>query len=185
VSTRIYVADVGQDVGLGGHFGGTSDGKSDCIGGEKRQAWRQALRWGGLRLDVDKNGNRSWVFRYTSPTTGKERYAGFGSASEVTLAEARDARDEARKLIRNNIDPIENRISERAKAQAAETGVISFEGCAKQYIAGKEAGWKNEKHRQQWSNSLRDYAYPIIGSIAVPDVDTAAVLLKGGRRPKS
>ena len=140
---------------------------------------------GGLRLDVDKNGNRSWVFRYTSPTTGKERYAGFGSASEVTLAEARDARDEARKLIRNNIDPIENRISERAKAQAAETGVISFEGCAKQYIAGKEAGWKNEKHRQQWSNSLRDYAYPIIGSIAVPDVDTAAVLLKGGRRPKS
>jgi hypothetical protein len=35
----------------------------------------------GLRLDVDKCGNRSWVFRYTSPTTGKERYAGFGSAS--------------------------------------------------------------------------------------------------------
>jgi hypothetical protein len=131
---------------------------------------------GGLRLDVDKNGNRSWVFRYTSPTTGKERYAGFGSAAEVSLADARDARDEARKLIRNNIDPIENRISERAKAKAAETGVISFEAYAKQYIAGKQAGWKNEKHRQQWSNSLRDYAYPIIGSIAVPDVDTAAVL---------
>lgn len=131
---------------------------------------------GGLRLDVDKNGNRSWVFRYTSPTTGKERYAGFGSAVEVSLADARDARDEARKLIRNNIDPIENRISERAKAKATETGVISFEAYAKQYIAGKEAGWKNEKHRQQWSNSLRDYAYPLIGSIAVPDVDTAAVL---------
>ena len=43
---------------------------------------------GGLRLDVDKNGNRSWVFRYTSPTTGKERYAGFGSAAEVSLADA-------------------------------------------------------------------------------------------------
>ena len=54
----------------------------------------------GLRLDVDKRGNRSWVFRYTSPTTGKERYAGFGSAKEVTLIAARDARDEARKLIR-------------------------------------------------------------------------------------
>jgi hypothetical protein len=39
----------------------------------------------GLRLDVDKNGNRSWLFGYTSPTSGKERYAGFGSASDVTL----------------------------------------------------------------------------------------------------
>jgi Arm DNA-binding domain len=115
---------------------------------------------GGLRLDVDKNGNRSWVFRYTSPTTGKERYAGFGSAAEVSLADARDARDEARKLIRNNIDPIENRIRERAKAKAVETGSITFEAYAKQYIAGKEAGWKNEKHRQQWSNSLRDYTAP-------------------------
>ncbi len=44
----------------------------------------------GLRLDVDKSGNRSWVFRFTSPTTGKERYAGFGSADVVTLAEARE-----------------------------------------------------------------------------------------------
>jgi hypothetical protein len=50
----------------------------------------------GLRLDVDKNGNRSWVFRYTSPTTGKERYAGLGSANEVTLVEARDARRSAK-----------------------------------------------------------------------------------------
>jgi Phage integrase central domain len=76
----------------------------------------------------------------------------------------------------NNIDPIEHRISERAKARAAATGTLTFEAYAKQYIAGKEVGWKNEKHRQQWSNSLRDYAYPIIGQIAISDVDTESVL---------
>jgi len=40
----------------------------------------------------------------------------------------------------------------------------------------KEAGWKNEKHRQQWRNSLRDYAYPHIGSLPIAAVDTDAVL---------
>ena len=131
---------------------------------------------GGLRLDVDKNGNRSWVFRYTSPTTGKERYAGFGSAVEVSLAEARDARDEARKLIRAGQDPIEDRNTKRAEAKVEATRAVTFKVYAEGFITGREAGWKNDKHRQQWRNSLRDYAYPVIGHVALPDVDTELVL---------
>lgn len=130
----------------------------------------------GLRLDVDKNGNGSWIFRFKSPATGKERFMGLGPLRDVGLAAAREAASAARSQVRSHIDPIEHRISERAKAKAQATGTITFEAYAKQYIAGKEAGWKNEKHRQQWSNSLRDYAYPTIGKIAVPDVDTEAVL---------
>ena len=130
----------------------------------------------GLRLDVDKNGNASWVFRFKSPVTGKERFMGLGPFRDVGLAEAREAAGAARALVRTNIDPIDHRISERAKVKAAATGTLSFEAYAKRYIAGKEAGWKNEKHRQQWSNSLRDYAHPVIGQTAVPDVDTESVL---------
>src|SRR3954453_3920412 len=130
----------------------------------------------GLRLDVDKNGNRSWVFRYTSPTTGKERYAGFGSASEVTLADARDARDEARKLIRAGQDPIEHRNTKRTEAKVQASRSVSFQVYAEGFITGREPGWKNDKHRQQWRNSLRDHGYPHIGHLAVADVDTAAVL---------
>ena len=130
----------------------------------------------GLRLDVDKNGNASWVFRFKSPVTSKERFMGLGPMRDVGLAEAREAASAARALVRNHVDPIEHRIGERAKAKAEATGKITFEAYAKQYVAGKEVGWKNEKHRQQWSNSLRDYAYPIIGQIAVPDVDTESVL---------
>jgi hypothetical protein len=33
---------------------------------------------GGLRLDVDRAGNRQWIFRFTSPLTGRERYMGLG-----------------------------------------------------------------------------------------------------------
>ncbi|WP_262048186.1 tyrosine-type recombinase/integrase [Bradyrhizobium sp. Bra78] len=130
----------------------------------------------GLRLDVDKNGNASWVFRFKSPVTGKERFMGLGPFRDVGLAEAREAAGVARALVRNHVDPIEHRISERAKAKAEATGKITFEAYAKQYISGKEVGWKNEKHRQQWSNSLRDYAHPIIGQLPVPDVDTESVL---------
>jgi integrase len=131
---------------------------------------------GGLRLDVDKNGNKSWVFRFTSPATGKERYAGFGSANEVSLGEARDARDEARKLLRDGKDPIEHRNEQREAARVEASKGITFRTYAEEFISGREAGWKNEKHRQQWRNSLRDYAYPHIGHLAIADVDTTAVL---------
>jgi hypothetical protein len=129
----------------------------------------------GLRLDVDKNGNASWLFRFKSPVTRKERFMGLGPLRDVGLADAREAAGAARALIRNNIDPIEHGVAERAKVKADATGAITFETYAKRYIAGKEAGWKNDKHRQQWSNSLRDYAYPHIGHLRVCDVDTEAV----------
>jgi integrase len=129
----------------------------------------------GLRLDVDKNGNASWLFRFKSPVTGKERFMGLGPLRDVGLADAREAKTAARALLRSNVDPIEHRAAERAKVKAEVTGAITFEAYAKRYIAGKEAGWKNDKHRQQWSNSLRDYAYPHIGRLRVSDVDTEAV----------
>jgi hypothetical protein len=53
----------------------------------------------GLRLYVDKHGNASWLFRFKSPVTGKERFMGLGPLRDVRLADARDARDVARALI--------------------------------------------------------------------------------------
>lgn len=131
---------------------------------------------GGLRLDVDRNGNRAWVFRFTSPTTGKERFMGLGPAGDVTLARARDAAAEARALIRDRKDPIEERRQARAAAKVETSRAITFQAYAEQFIAGREAAWKNPRHRQAWRNSMRDYAYPAIGQMPIADVDTAAVL---------
>lgn len=131
----------------------------------------------GLRLDVDRNGNKSWVFRFASPVTGKERYAGLGSTSDVTLAEARDAAAQARALVRQGVDPIEHRNAKRAEAKAEAAKTITFKEYAERYISGKEAAWRNDKHRQQWRNSLRDYAYPYLGHLAVADVKTEQVLM--------
>jgi integrase len=130
----------------------------------------------GLRLDVDKNGNRSWVFRFTSPVNGRERFMGLGPLADVTLAHARDAAQEARGLIRQGKDPIDSRREQRAATKIEASRSITFKAYAEQFISNREAGWKNVDHRQQWRNSLRDYAYPHIGQLPVSEVDTPAVL---------
>jgi integrase len=94
----------------------------------------------------------------------------------VPLAKARDAAQEARELLRQFVDPIEARNEQRAAATIQANRSVTFKAYAKQFIDGREASWKNEKHRQQWANSLRDYAYPHIGQLPIADVDTLAVL---------
>jgi integrase len=53
---------------------------------------------------------------------------------------------------------------------------VTFEKAAEELIAAHEVGWKNAKHRQQWRNTLKVYAYPVLGNLPVANVDTEAVL---------
>ncbi|MCG6116172.1 MAG: site-specific integrase [Mesorhizobium sp.] len=46
----------------------------------------------------------------------------------------------------------------------------TFEECARIYIASLEASWKNEKHRRQWSSTLKSYVYPVFGNKPVNEV---------------
>ncbi len=53
---------------------------------------------------------------------------------------------------------------------------MSFDECAKACIEAHEAGWKNAKHRQQWTNTLKTYVSPVFGRLPVQAVDTSVVL---------
>jgi hypothetical protein len=86
----------------------------------------------GLRLDVDKNRNASWIFRFKSTVTSKERFMGLGPFGDVTLAQARDAAGAARALIREGKDPIEDRNTKRAEAKAEASRSITFRAYAEQ-----------------------------------------------------
>src|SRR5262245_30342961 len=67
---------------------------------------------------------------------------------------------EARKRLKlEGIDPIEARENARRSAAIEAARGITFEDCAKKYIAAHEAGWRNEVHRKQWSSTLEPYAY--------------------------
>lgn len=138
---------------------------------------------GGLRLDVDPRGGCSWVFRFRSPVTGKERYMGLGSAdrgqlaqARKSLASARQAAEEARGLIQRDVDPIEHRNDQRTAVKVAAQKAITFQVFAEQFVGTHKPGWKNPKHAQQWENTLKTYVYPVIGATSVPDITTDDVV---------
>ncbi len=129
---------------------------------------------GNLHLRIAPGGSKGWIFRFT--LAGRTRDAGLGSYPSVSLAEARDEAERLRKQIAAGIDPVEARKSQRAASQAEAERAITFEQCAKAYVASHEAGWKNDKHRAQWHATLKTYVYPIIGRLPVKAVDTSHVM---------
>jgi len=122
----------------------------------------------GLRLVVSPAGAKKWVLRYT--INGKRREMGLGSLPDVGLAEARETASRYRKQAKAGIDPIEQRQADKAAQLAEERKGITFDECTREYLASKTAEFSNPKHKQQWANTLRDYASPIIGKLSVDDV---------------
>ena len=129
---------------------------------------------GGLYLQVNSATSKSWVFRFKRD--GRARDMGLGSFGDVSLGEARRRAAEARRLRSEGRDPIVERGAQRAQERLTAARSVTFRDCAEQLISSHEAGWKNEKHRQQWRNTLITYAYPVLGAIPVGDVSTDLVL---------
>ncbi len=127
-----------------------------------------------LYLQIADGGSRSWLFRYMF--NGRSREMGLGSCELVTLAEARQKVIEARRLLLEGIDPIEDRRRKRREAALATASAITFRVCAERYIAAHEAGWRNGKHRAQWSATLETYADPVLGELPVASIETAHVM---------
>lgn len=134
----------------------------------------------GLHLLVKESGARSWVYRFM--LKGKSRDVGLGAAGTggISLSAARDAASALRLKVKAGIDPLAERERAMAEAlaaeQAAKVAGITFKSVAETYIATNEGGWRNDKHRQQWRNTLAAYVYPVIGELPVAEVATAHVL---------
>ena len=130
----------------------------------------------GLYLQVAGSGTKSWLFRYKSPVTAKQREMGLGSLNLVPLAAARDIAVECRRQVLSGLDPLEERGRIKRVRQLEQARSITFQEAAEQCIASKKPEWKNAKHAQQWTNTLRAYAYPAFGTLSVSDLDTDLVL---------
>lgn len=144
----------------------------------------------GLYLLVKDTSARSWVFRFM--LNGKARDVGLSrcpeaisllqksGGDELTLAQARDVAAIYRLKVKAGIDPLEERNQVKAAAaaeqQARQAASVTFRSVAENFLAAKEDGWRNSKHRQQWHNTLATYVYPVIGDIVVGDIDTPHVL---------
>jgi hypothetical protein len=132
----------------------------------------------GLYLQATKRSDdsigKSWIFRFA--LKGRERHMGLSAVAEVSLAQARRAAAEARKLTGEGVDPLDLRDASRAAAAAAGAKQMTFDEAAAAYIAGNQSKWGNEKHAKQWSTTLAVYASPVFGKVGIWDVDTGLVL---------
>ena len=119
---------------------------------------------GGLYLIVDQSGARRWMMRLTIRGTGRRREYGLGSARVVSLVEARKKAMEYRVLAAQGKDPVLER-----RWRADET--MTFKKAAEQYHKDFVLDFgTNGKHKDQWINTLRTYAYPFLETVSVDDI---------------
>jgi integrase len=123
----------------------------------------------GLYLCVAPSLRRSWVYRYS--WKGRRPEMGLGSFDEgVTLADARDARDAWRAVLRSGRNPVDV----KRERDRQEAGKRTFGEIADALLEAKASEWRNPKHRDQWRISLVEIAAPLralpVDAIATEDV---------------
>lgn len=124
----------------------------------------------GLHVRITDSGTRLWIHRIL--VDGKRRDIGLGRLDDVSLSEARDMAREKSKQVRQGLDPLQ------ASHQLAPVtkAIRTFKDTATEYVDSKRDGWRNEKHKAQWTSTLETYAYPEIGNMNVGDIGVEDVL---------
>jgi integrase len=120
----------------------------------------------GLFLRVKATGAKAWVQKIV--IHGKQRELGLGSASLVTLTEARNMARDYRKAAREGRDPI----AERKR----DIAVPTFQEAIQKVFDLHEPSWRNKKHAAQFRSTLEQYASPFWGSKKISDVTSQDVM---------
>ena len=118
----------------------------------------------GLHLFVAPTGHKGWRYRYR--WQGKEKLLTFGPYPDISLREAREMRDEARRSLRSGIDP-------GAPLTRAESP--SLRSVAERWLALQADVWK-PKHAADVEKSLTDEVFPTLGARAIDTISSRDIL---------
>lgn len=125
----------------------------------------------GLSLLINPDGSKGWRFRYR--LAGKARLMSFGSYSLVSLAEAREKRDKARKQVANGIDPVEERKAQKLAQQLSSEN--SFEAISREWHANKADRW-TLAYREEILKTFEQDVFPQIGHRPISEVKPLELL---------
>lgn len=131
---------------------------------------------GGLYLLLNPNGSRWWRWDYRRPVTAKRNTLSLGTYPDVGLAQVRQRRDDARKLLANGIDPGQHRKAEKAAGE--QRAGNSFEVVAREWLA-KQTWAAN--YLSKVTALFENDVFPSLGSRPVSEL-TAPEFLKVARR---
>jgi integrase len=121
---------------------------------------------GGLHLMITPSGGRLWRWKYRFG--GAEKLMALGRYPEITLANARERRDEARKLLASGTDPMAERKAEKTAVIVATEH--TFEKIAERWIEHWK-GNKSARHAATTRNRLRGNVYPVLGDRPIAEIE--------------
>jgi integrase len=127
--------------------------------------------YAGLYLHVTPGGSKLWRMRYEYGR--KEKLLSLGPYPDVTLADARDQRDAAKRLLRDGRDPSVEKKLQLSRQQ--EAGANSFEAIARDWHARKLPTW-TERHAKDVLDSLEGSVFPTLGPSPIADITPPMVL---------
>ncbi len=124
----------------------------------------------GLYLELSAAGGKHWRWKYSFD--GKEKRLTFGAWPDVSLKDAREKRDDARKVLRSGVDPG----NQTRKKILAHTQGRTFENIAREWVATRTEVWA-QRHTETVVDRLVANVYPAIGAMPVADVGPVNILL--------
>jgi integrase len=126
---------------------------------------------GGLYLQVATSGSKLWRLKYR--VDGKEKLLALGPYPDVSLADARAARDKAKSELREGKDPsVIKKMNKFARNQAA---INTFEQLAREWYALQKPQWV-ERHAADVIDSLEKEVFPHIGSKPIKELNPTHIL---------
>ena len=121
---------------------------------------------GGLHLLITQAGGKLWRWKYRFD--GAEKLMAMGRYPEVTLADARERRDAARKRLANGSDPMAERMAQKTAIKVATEH--TFEKIATLWLE-HWGGNKSARHSATTENRLKVNVYPVLGDRSIADVE--------------
>lgn len=125
----------------------------------------------GLALLINPDGSKGWRFRYRF--NGKAKLMSFGSYSLVSLAEAREKRESARKQVANGVDPVEERKAQKIALKVSTEN--SFEAISREWHANKADRW-TVAYREEIIKTFEQDVFPFIGNRPISEIKPLELL---------
>ncbi|MEQ5222385.1 integrase arm-type DNA-binding domain-containing protein [Providencia alcalifaciens] len=126
---------------------------------------------GGLYLQININGSKYWRMKYRF--AGKEKKLSFGTYPDVSLADARAKRDEARKTLASNKDPGEIKKAEQLAKKLSITN--TFEAIATEWYNAKVSNW-SKSYADYVNRAFKNNVFPYIGSRPINEIKPLELL---------
>lgn len=126
---------------------------------------------GGLYLRINPNGSKLWQLKYRY--LGKEKMLSLGLFPLVTLAEAREKRDEAKKKLINGIDPSAAKKAE--KQRVIRNAENTFKVVALEWYESRKTIW-SPAHADNVMHRMEADIFPYLGNRPIAEIDAPELL---------